>query len=232
MQSINLSLEYNNVFILLSFINIISIFVMNYNYVSLFVYLNSLSLNYIMFKNFYFEIKNKYSNINFLLMPNYYPSNRNINKFFWYTNIMFIFSGLSFICIKFWMNEYEGMNITSYEYFASLIIIGILSILNGLVSFLVLSYSCSNLLVILFDNTKQIISNYINKKSLLYFPENEDNNYYCWICDKNLSKLKTLKKLNCPCQEYFHPDCIDKYLGLYNNYCKAGHKIAKYEHTV
>ena len=42
---------------------------------------------------------------------------------------------------------------------------------------------------------------------------------------------KMIKKLNCPCNEHFHPECIDKYLNLYNNYCRGGHKISKYEHT-
>ena len=33
-------------------------------------------------------------------------------------------------------------------------------------------------------------------------------------------------------KEYFHPDCIDKYLIIHKNYCRAGHKIAKYEHVL
>jgi len=72
----------------------------------------------------------------------------------------------------------------------------------------------------------------VNEKPLLYKQKHNDVEYYCWICDKMLSKNKTLKKLNCPCQELFHPECIDNYLGLYKNYCRNGHKIAKFEHTV
>ncbi len=233
MQSLYIpSIQYNNLFILLIFINSITICIMDYNYISIFLYLNSISINYILYKDFYFEIKHKYSNINFVLMPNYYPSNRTINKFILYTNIFIIYSGLLFICIDFWINKYEGMNITSYKYFISLLSISTISILSFLIIFLSTIYSLYVLFVQLLNNINQILNNYINNKNLLYFPNNYEPRYYCWICNRSLNKLNILKKLNCPCKEYFHPDCIDKYLGLYNNYCKNNHKISKYEHTV
>ncbi len=222
----------NDMVILLSFLNIITLFVIDYNWSSLFLYLNSLSINYIIFKDFYFEIKHKYSNINFVLMPNFYPSNRTLNKYILYTNCGIIISGVHYISIDFWMNHFKGFNIISSEYFTTLICFSFITTICGLL-FISLSIY---LIYLALSNTaeifKQIIINYINKKSLLYFPTNNNNSYCCWICDKELNNNKTLKKLNCPCQEYFHPDCIDKYLGLYDNYCRNNHKIAKYNHIV
>ncbi len=222
----------NDMVILLSFINIITLFVIDYNYSSLFLYLNSLSINYIIFKDFYFEIKHKYSNINFVLMPNYYPSNRTLNKYILYSNCGIIISGVHYISVDFWMNEFKGFNIISSQYITTLICFSFISTIS-----VSLFISLSVYLVYLaLSNTadlfKQVITNYINNKSLLYIPSNNDIVYCCWVCDKELNNNKILKKLNCPCQEYFHPDCIDKYLGLYDNYCRNNHKIAKYKHIV
>ena len=118
--------------ILLSVINFISLFVIEYNYSSLFLYLNSLSINYIIFKDFYFEIKNKYSNINFILMPNYYPSNRTINKYILYTNCGIIISAVHYISIDFWMNDYNGFIMIPSQYFITLICISLISIISVL----------------------------------------------------------------------------------------------------
>jgi hypothetical protein len=68
-----------------------------------------------MYKDLYFEIKNKYSNINFILMPNFYPSNRTYNKCIWYTNTIFIYSGIILYCYDFWMNKYNRSNY-DFEY--------------------------------------------------------------------------------------------------------------------
>jgi hypothetical protein len=170
-----------------------------------------------------------------MLMPNYYPSSRNISKYIWYTNILFIISGLIQISYNFWMYTFNGFyspNTSSKD----VIEIGLFTFISaGLCFFgtfliLYLVWYLSSFVVSLF---KQIIFNYINELPLFSnttIIKYTDNN--CWICNKYLGKNKILKKLNCPCQEYFHPECIDKYLGMYNNYCKAGHKISKYEHTV
>jgi hypothetical protein len=224
--------ESSDMVILLSFVNFISIFLIDYNYASLFLYLNSLSINYIIFKDFYFEIKNKYSNINFLLMPNYYPSNRTINKYILYTNCSIIISAVHYIAIDFWMNDYNGFIMTPSQYFITLVCISLISIVCVLFFICLSIYLVYIALSNMIDIIKQIITNYIYNKSLLYFPTNNDITYYCWICDKELNNNKVLKKLNCPCQECFHPDCIDKYLGLYDNYCRNNHKIAKYNHIV
>jgi len=222
------SIEYNHVFILLLIVNISAIFIMDYTYISLFIYFNSISINYIMYKDLYFEIKYKYSNINFVLMPNYYPSNRTFYKYIKYINISFIYTGLSFYCIDFWINHH----FINDENFIKSFSITILSIINVLIVLFLTIYTLVLFLSLVVDSIKQIMSNYINNRSLLYFPDNEYVEYYCWVCDRSLNKFKTLKKLNCPCKEYFHPDCIDKYLGLYGNYCKNNHRIAKYEHAV
>ncbi len=222
---------YNNAFIIVAIVNFISLFIINHNYFSLFVYLNSISLNYILYKDFYFEIKHKYSNINFIFLPNYYPSNRTINKYTIFTNITIIYVNVIILCYDFWLNNFIGFKYESFYYLFSLFIFSFSSSIIILGNILILSYGIFLVSSYLSNVFKQIIFNYENDKPLFSSIKNNDI-YYCWICQKMLSKHKTLKKLNCPCQEYFHPDCIDKYLGLYDNYCKNGHKIAKFEHTV
>lgn len=198
---------------------------MDYSYISFFLFLNSISINYIMYKDISFGHKYKYSNINFELMPNYYPSNRTLTKYIKYINISCIYTGLSLYCIDFWINHYN-YNIIKLS------IITIISLINALVILFLCIYSVILVSLFIVDIIKQIMNNYINEKPLLYFPSNQYIEYYCWVCNRPLNKYKTLKKLNCPCKEYFHPDCIDKYLGLYGNYCKNNHKIIKYEHNV
>ena len=232
MHLMNISIDYNNIFILLSIINIIIPFLINYScYFSLFLYCNTISFNYIMYKDFYFEMKNKYSNINFILMPNYYPSNRTYNKIIWYINILFIYSSVLLYCFDFWINHYNGFNNNTFNYMFTLTFISFISILNVILGLLLVVYSSIILSSFILDRFKLMTFNYLNKQPLFY-KKQEEPCYICWVCDRILSKNKTLKKLNCPCQEYFHPDCIDKYLGLYDNYCRDGHKIAKYNHIV
>ena len=72
---------YKNAFIMVSIINVIALSIIDFSYLSLLMYLNSLNLNYILYKDVKFEKKYKYSNINFLFSPNYYPSNRTFNKY-------------------------------------------------------------------------------------------------------------------------------------------------------
>jgi len=211
---------YNNAFIFLSLINVILLFIIDYSYISLLIYLNSISLNYILYKDFKFEIKNKYSNINFIFLPNYYPSNRTFNKYIMLTNVSIIYSLLVILSIDFWLNQYKGIKNESYIYIFTLMLFSFITTLLVITKAILLTYSIYNI------GSKLI--NYINKIPL----KEHDLEYYCWVCEKRLSKYKTLKKLNCPCQELFHPECIDNYLGLYNNYCRNGHRIAKFEHTV
>ncbi len=218
--------------ILLSVINFITIFIMDYTYISLFLYFNAICINYIIFKDFYFEIKNKYSNINFILMPNYYPSNRTINKYILHTNCGILISGVNYICVDFWMNDFDGFVIISYKYFMTLFSISFMTAVCVLLFISLSVYFVYIVMSFLVDKLKQTMTNYINNKPLLYSSSNNEIGCECWICYKELSNTKTLKKLNCPCQEYFHPDCIDKYLGLYDNYCRNNHKIAKYNHIV
>ena len=208
---------YNNVFILISFTNIISLFIIDYSYISLIIYFNSLSLNYILYKDFYFEIKNKYSNINFIFLQNYYPSNRTFNKLIMFTNISFIFSGLILLVIDFWLNKFNGFKNESFNYIISLAVFSFITTLLVITKSILLTYCIYIIMSNLILFTKQLIVNYMNEQPLLYKQKHYDVEHYCWVCNKILSKHKTLKKLNCPCQELFHPDCIDNYLGLYNN---------------
>ena len=153
---------YNNAFILLSILNTISLFIINHSYISLIIYFNSISLNYILYKDFYFEIKNKYSNINFLFLPNYYPSNRTFNKYVMFTNISFLYCGLIILSTDFWLNHYIGIKNESFVYIFTLITFSFITTLILIILLLLLTYSfyiiTSNLILI----TKQIIFNYIN----------------------------------------------------------------------
>jgi hypothetical protein len=184
-----------------------------------------------MYKDFYFEMKNKYANINFIIMPNYYPSNRTYNKITWYINISCIYSTLITYCIIFWINDYKGIYYDLYEYMFLFSFISFMSLANILIMIIIFTYSILIISSYILNKIKLATFNYMNHQPLFY-NKIEDPVYVCWICETVLSKHKTLKKLNCPCQEYFHPDCIDKYLGLYNNYCRDGHRIAKYNHIV
>jgi hypothetical protein len=228
----NLSNDYNQLFILVSLINMFFLFLVDYkNFLSLFMFLNSLSINYIIYRDIYFEIKNHRSNINFTLMPKYYPSYRNLTKFIWFLNSIAIFSSTIKLCVDFWMYQYEGFAFNkSLHYTFLLTIITLASNIIFCIVMIIMVYFILKCLSIIHKFLQQIMFNYINDQPFINKDKN-DNDMVCWICDKNLTKTVILKKLICPCNEHFHPECIDKYLSLYNNYCRAGHKIAKYEHT-
>lgn len=188
-----------------------------------------------MFNDIYFEIKNHYAHINFTLMPKYYPSFRKYSNIIWYINSFSIFAGILYICYDFWMNCFDGFTINnkSYQYIFELIVITSatnLIIIFSIISSIYFSIKSTTSMCNIF---RKLLFNFINEQPLLDNIITHENGIdYCWICDRNLNKHKMLKKLTCPCNEYYHPECIDKYLGIYNNYCRAGHKIAKYEHTV
>ncbi len=224
--------DYSKVSILASIVNILLCFFIHFDSTFLFVYLNSISLNLLMIYDIYFQMK--HHRINFEINNKYYPSNRKYLKMLWNLNILSIITGSSYICYDFWINKFDGFTITNRttDYIISLIIVTTISniiVYLSLISFLYYSIIITSNLI---DIIKFVMFNYINGMPLLYNVKTEDNLSNCWICNKSISKHKIVKKLNCPCQEHFHPDCIDKYLILHKNYCRAGHKIAKYEHTV
>ncbi len=224
-------IDYSKTLILLTFVNIFIIFIIDINFSSLFIYLNSISLNIIMFYDIYFQMKHKY--INFEIMPTFYPSSRKYIKALLEINFSLIVFGTAYFCYEYWTTQFIDFIFInkSHEYIYKTILITSISTFVSLIAIIGILYYSIKLITNLLDISKIIMFNYINDKSLFSNMHNEDD-YICWICDKSISKYKIVKKLNCPCQEHFHPDCIDKYLVLYKNYCRGGHKIAKYEHTV
>ena len=187
-----------------------------------------------MFYDIYFESKHKNYRINFNIMQKYYQSYRTFFNTLYYVNFVGIFCGVYKICYDFWMNDFIDF-ITfnkSFEYNMKLTIFTTISNVLGLIILVSVVHFSIKYISLFVKFMKIVIFNYINEQPLFYNVIKENDYYYCWICEKNVSKLKIVKKLNCPCQEHFHPDCIDKYLSLYNNYCRKGHRIAKYEHTV
>ncbi len=175
----------------------------------------------------------KHRHINFDIFPSYYPSSRKYLNILWQINIISIVLGLSYVCFLFWTNEFIDFIFSnkSFEYITNTVLITGISV--GAIFFSVIGtfYYSIKVLTQFLDISKIIMFNFVNEKPL-FSNLNNDDYYNCWVCDKNINKYKIVKKLNCPCQEHFHPDCIDKYLVLHKNYCRAGHKIAKYEHTV
>lgn len=224
--------DYCKVSILASVVNIIMFLFIQFDYSFLLIYFNSICLNLIMFYDIYFEMK--YHRINFEINSKYYPSNRKYLKMLWNFNILSIIGGSSYICYNFWINTFNGFTFTNRtsDYIISLIVITSISNIIVYVSLITFLYYSIIFFSNLMDTIKMIMFNYVNQMPLLYNIKKEDDLKNCWICNKSISKHKIVKKLNCPCQEHFHPDCIDNYLGIYNNYCRSGHKIAKYEHTV
>ena len=215
--------DYSKKLILLTFINIFIIFIIDIKFSSLFIYLNLISVNLIMFYDIYFQMKHKY--VNFEIMNKFYPSNRKYINALLDINIVSIIFGTAYLCYEYWTTQFINFIFInkSYKYIYKTIFITFITTFVSLITFIGFLYYSTKLITNLLDifNEKPLFSN------LQY-----EDYYICWICEKNISKYKILKKLNCPCQEHFHPDCIDKYLILYKNYCRGGHKIAKYEHTV
>jgi hypothetical protein len=230
--------EYNKIFILVCFINVIITFIIDYtNYIALLIYINSLSINFIMLKDIHFEIKNHYSHINFYIMYNFYPSYRNNFKILWCINSLCIFIGALFTCYNFWMIEFDDFTILnkSFNYIISLLIITIATNVLIIFSIIIIIYYLWNSMIMIFNIFRIITFNYYNYKPLLSsYKEafNYEQKYICWICETSLNKVKTIKKLTCSCNESFHNECIDKYLQFHNNICRAGHKIPKYDHEL
>jgi hypothetical protein len=135
---------------------------------------------------------------------------------------------------NFWINWFDGFIFyeKSYKYIFELIIITTATNLILILSIVSLIHFSIKFTTLTYNIFRKFLFNFINEQPLLdNIITNEEKINSCWICDRDLNKHKMLKKLSCPCNEYFHPECIDKYLNLYNNYCRAQHKISKYEHT-
>lgn len=230
--------EYNKIFILVCFINAILTFIIDYtNYIALLIYINSLSINFIMLKDIHFEIKHHYSRINFDIMYNFYPSHRTNFKILWFINSLCIFIGAVLVCYNFWISEFDDFTMfnKSFNYIISLLIITIATNVLAIISSIIIIYYLWNSMIIIFNIFRIITFNYYNYKPLLSSYKdafNYNKKHICWICENSLNKVKTIKKLTCPCNELFHNECIDKYLQLHNNNCRAGHKIAKYDHEL
>lgn len=215
--------DYGKMFIFFTLINTIMLFVIDINYITLFIYFNSISQNLIILNDVYFQTK--YKHINFELMPKFYPSYKKYLNALWEFNTISIIFGLAYVCYQYWTTKFIDFNLInkSMDYIILTIIITTISSVCFLLS----------LISALYYLTKIIKNTFNNHDNNNYDNNNYDNNeYFCWICDRNINKNKLFKKINCPCQEYFHPDCIDKYLIIHTNYCRAGHKIAKYEHLL
>jgi hypothetical protein len=207
--------------------------IMDYDALFFFIILNSLSLNLILLNDIYFESKNHSSHINFNFVPKFYPSFRKSFTILWYFNIISLISSIIYTCISFWINNFDGFTIIdkSIQYIIVLIIITTITNIIIIIGITLLIYYSIKYISIINKIIKNLLFNFINNQPLM---DNIINKYdidYCWICDKKFNKHKIIKKLSCPCNEYFHPECIDKYLSIHKNYCRAGHKIAKYEHT-
>jgi hypothetical protein len=184
-----------------------------------------------MFNDIYFQMKHKH--INFEIMHKFYPSSRKYINALFEINFASIIFGTAYFCYEYWNTQFIDFIFInkSYEYIYKTLFIISISTFVSLITLIGAIYYSTKLITNLLEISKIIMFNYINEKPLFSNLHYEDD-YICWICDKSISKYKIVKKLNCPCQEHFHHDCIDKYLVLYKNYCRGGHKIAKYEHTV
>ena len=204
---------YSKSFIFLTLINIIALFFMDINYISLYIYLNSISQNLIIFNDIYFQMK--YKNINFELMPKFNPSYKKYLSALWEFNIVSIIIGVAYVSYQFWTTKFIDFVFInkSMDYIITTIIITTISSACFLLCSIGVLYYLTKIITHINNNTYE-------------------DEYLCWICDKTIHKDRIVKKINCPCQEYFHPDCIDKYLLVHNNYCRANHKIAKYEHVL
>jgi hypothetical protein len=181
-------------------------------------------MNIIKFNDLYFQIKNK---LDLYWYPHFYPSYRVFNNIIWNTSLIsFIFS-LSGYCFDYVLyHTYENT-------IKFLLAITTLHIILFVVVFklYLLSKDILNSLAIMFD---QIVYNHSVGlpiyKNLKYRNLNNEKN--CWICNVPLKyNQREISILTCPCQEIFHSDCIQKYLTLYNNSCRASHIIPKFQHT-
>ena len=208
--------DYGKILTLFTLINVTMLFIININYITLFIYCNSISQNLIIFNDIYFQTK--YTNINFELIPKFYPSYKKYLNALWEFNTISIVIGFTYACYQYWTTIFIDFNFIdkSMDYIITTAIIIILSTVCVLLNLIGALYYLSKIIKNISNNN----NNY------------DDYEYFCWICDKNINKNKIVKKINCPCQEYFHPDCIDKYLIIHKNYCRSGHKIAKYEHVL
>ncbi len=232
-------------FFIITFISNIILFLgmdIKYNSYSISYNLICLSMfviNCIIFNDIYFRIK--YIKTIKHLPLNFYPSSKSIIRKIWYISFSIFLVSSSYYCLYFWMNEFKLLDTTNnYEMnciiFVKTFIISIISIfLMTYVYYSVMKIvtfcisSCSLLL-------QQIIYNYsrgygLFSNILTVYKYSIKLEHRCWLCGYTMETNKNVRKLNCPCNESFHPQCIETYLGMHNNHCKKGHMITKFEHT-
>lgn len=232
-------------FFIITFIsNIILCFGMDMNYNSYsmaynLVCLSMFIINCIIFNDIYFRIKN-IKTIKYLPL-NFYPSNKSIIRKIWYFASSLFLVSSSYCCLYFWRNEFKMLDTTNnYEMnsiiFVKTFIISITTIfLMTYVYYCVMKAmtfcisSCSLLL-------QQMIYNYsrgygIFSNILTVYKYSIKLEHKCWLCGNTMDTHKNIRKLTCACNESFHLECIEAYLGLHSNRCKNGHNITKFEHT-
>ena len=109
-------IDYSKIFILLTFVNIFIIFNIDTNFSSLFIYLNSISLNLIMINDIYFQMKHKH--INFEIMHTFYPSSRKYINALFKINFASIIFGTAYFCYEYWNIQFIDFIFInkSYEY--------------------------------------------------------------------------------------------------------------------
>jgi hypothetical protein len=243
-MNMNTTKEYTQFFIIIFACNIILAAYMDikndlYNYSYNLICLSLGIFNCIIFNDIYFRIK-YIKQINHLPL-NFYPSNRSFIKYIWYsTSIVFLLSSF-YYCLHFWNNEFNVIYDSSNHetkciiflktfiiVLMSILLIGILTYtIMNIVSFII--SSCSLIL-------QQIIYNYSRDYNLFsniltVYKYNIKAEHQCWLCEKTMVNHKNIRKLNCTCNQSFHPECIEIYLSMYNNYCRNDHLISKFEHT-
>jgi hypothetical protein len=236
----NTTKDYTQFFILTCICNIILVIYIDmklnlYSYSYNLICLSFFILNCIIFNDIYFRIK--YIKTIKHLPLNFYPSNRGFIKYIWYMTLSVFMVSTLYYCFHFWLNEfYLSNNGTEYITFIKTFIIVLTSIflltilyytIIKVISFCV--YSSSLIL-------QQIIYNYsrgyhIFANILTVYKYSIKAEHTCWLCGNTMVTHKKVRQLNCKCNESFHPECIEIYLGMHNNYCKNGHLISKFEHT-
>lgn len=237
----NTTKDYTQFFIITFIYNIILVLYMDmnnnfYSYSYNMICLSISIFNCIIFNDIYFRIK-YIKTINHLPL-NFYPSNKSFIKYIWYiTTSVFLISS-SYYCLNFWINEFqvlENNNSKSIIFIRTFSIV-LLSIFLTTISFYtiikIITVTMSSLSLIL----QQIIYNYSKDYNLFaniltVYKYNIKEEHKCWLCGNTMEPHKIIRKLNCSCNEIFHPKCIETYLGMHNNQCRNGHNISKFEHT-
>jgi hypothetical protein len=203
-------------------LSIIPFMYYDYNILYVGIFGSAFIINLILANDIYFLYK--HSNTNLILYPQFFPSFRyplyNISQLCVFTMLACSIT----ICYDYWN---YNINNNIYKTFALTGLSIILSYALFVVTIGILSLLLCN--TINFINEK--IDNYYNGYSLFY-SNKQSTNTICWLCQTPLLKNQKIALLKCSCNENYHQQCIDKYLNIYNNVCKKGHKIQKYNHIL